>query len=136
MKENVLFRAGSELGDHVHKPILIVKSLYGLRGSGKVWRYDLSYTLWNELHLNNALQIRTYSSRQKKDGSKYYPYILLYIDEILIIDNNPGKYMNMLKDVYTVKKDSIHELDVYLGANVQKLVYRRGKSICWRISCE
>ena len=100
------FRAGPNFGDHAHKAILIVRALNGLRGSGKVWRYHLLDTL------RNGLQFKSYFVDQdvwfkqniKKDGSKYYTFILVYTNDILIVNNNPGTYMNMIKDSYTVKQ--------------------------------
>ena len=44
--------------------------------------------------------------------------------------------MDKLNDLYNVKNDSIHESDVYLGVNVQKIANRCGQGTCWGISCE
>ena len=57
------------------------------------------------------------------EGLEYYVYILVYIDDILIIDKNPDQFMNLLRDNYMVKPSSIEELKVYLGANVNKVIY-------------
>ena len=33
-------------------------------------------------------------------GTTYYAYILVYIDDIFIIDKNPEQFMNLLKERY------------------------------------
>ena len=137
-KERVWFEAGPEFGDHGGKPILIVRALYGLRGSGKAWRYNLADKLRNELNFRSSLADPDVWRKPnvKANGKKYYSYILVYVDDILIVDEDPTRYMEKLKDLYTVKKDSIHEPDIYLGANVQKVDTRCGQHKCWGISCE
>ena len=56
----------------------------------------------------------------------YYAYILLYVDDILIIDKNPERFMNLLKENYTLKPSSIREPKVYLGADISKSYYPDG----------
>ena len=41
------------------------------------------------------------------DGIDYYPYILVYVDDIHIIDKNPEQFMDLLKNRYTIKPSSI-----------------------------
>ena len=43
------------------------------------------------------------------DGIDYYAYILVCVDDILIIDKNPKQFMDLLKDTYTVKPSSTGE---------------------------
>ena len=57
------------------------------------------------------------------DGIEYYAYILVYVDDILIIDKNPEQYMDLLKNTYTVKPSSIVEPKKILGANINKVYY-------------
>jgi hypothetical protein len=56
----------------------------------------------------------------KVDGTKYWEYILCYVDNVLVISREPDKIMEHLKSHYTLKKGSVHELDVYLGAEIKK----------------
>ena len=127
-KERVWLRSGLEFEYHVHTPILIVRALYGFRSNGKAQRHNFSDILRNKLQFKPSFL--------DQDDSKYYTYIVVYVDGILIVDSNQEKYMDMLKVIYTAKKDSIHEPDVYLGPNVQKIANRCGKDTCWGISCE
>jgi hypothetical protein len=56
----------------------------------------------------------------KRDGSKYWQYILCYVDDILSICENPKETMDYLKSRYTLKAGSVKEPDVYLGAQIKK----------------
>ena len=56
----------------------------------------------------------------KADGFKYYEYVLVYVDDILAVSGNPKVIMDYLESKYTLKKDSIKELDSYLGAKIFK----------------
>ena len=53
-------------------------------------------------------------------GSKYYVYILVYVDNILGMDKDPSKHMDTLRNNYTVKPSSIGEPKLYLGDDVKK----------------
>ena len=61
---------------------------------------------------------------------EYYAYILVYVDDILIIDKNSNRFIDLLKDTYTVKPSSIGEPKVYLGADISK-VYYHDNSNAW-----
>ena len=40
-------------------------------------------------------------------GFEYYTYILVYVDDIIIMGKTPKKYMDVLEESYTVKPSSI-----------------------------
>ena len=64
-------------------------------------------------------------------GNKYYSYILVYMDDtLLVIDENPIKYMGMLQDSYTVRENTIKEPDQYMGADINK-VYFNNITYAW-----
>ena len=105
-KEKVWFRAGDEWDKHAGKPVLIVRALYGLKSSGQSWRQFLVETLKNKLGFTSGLanpNVR-YKAQTKPDGSKYYVYLLIYVDGVISVDLEPER-----------------NITVYLGANIQKL---------------
>ena len=55
------------------------------------------------------------------DGTEYYTYILIYVDDILIVSDRPEFYMKQLEDNYYVKKESIGPPTLYLGAEIKKV---------------
>ena len=46
---------------------------------------------------------------------KYYTYILVYVDDILIFYKDLGNYMAMIEEKYTVNPDSIRNRRFILG---------------------
>ena len=61
--------------------------------------------------------------RTRKDGSKYYLYLIIYVDDVLCIDEDPKTIIDHIASVYRVKDGSIEEPKRYLGMNVRKWTY-------------
>ena len=58
--------------------------------------------------------------KTKKDGFKYWSYIMVYTDDILVVDHEPKSVMVYLASRYMLKPGSMKEPDTYLGAHVSK----------------
>ena len=69
------------------------------------------------------------------NGTAYYAYNLVYVNDILIIDKKPGRFIDLLKENYTVKPSSIGEPKVYLGADISKAYYSDG-SYAWTMGSQ
>lgn len=69
------------------------------------------------------------------NGNKYYAYILVYVDDLLVIDKNPMLHMNQLKESYTVCKDTIKTPNIYLGADIKSVSYSDGTK-AWTMGSE
>jgi hypothetical protein len=136
-KEKVWFKAGDEWGEHKGKPIMVVRALYGLKGSGQAWRSFLADTLKNTLGFTSSYADPDvwYKAATKKDGTKYYTYLLIYVDDVICIDEHPRKYIEQIGEVFKIKEGSAGPPTVYLGANIQKLE-SRSQGECWGMSCE
>jgi len=67
-----------------------VHALYGLKSSGAAWRAHFAQTL-SELGLKSSLADPDVWMKPavKADGTKYYEYILVYMDDQLSISENP-----------------------------------------------
>ena len=72
----------------------------------------------------------------KSNGEKYYAYILCYVDDLLIVHEEPYKDMEKIKDHYPVTEKSIGPPTVYLGANIKKLRSNTANLDCWGASSE
>lgn len=136
-KERVWFTAGEEWGEHAGKPVLVVRALYGLKGSGQAWRSFLADTLKNVLGFTSSLADPDvwYKANTKADGTKYYTYLLIYVDDVICIDTDPKKYIDMIGEIFKIKEGSAGPPTVYLGANIQR-VCSRTQGECWGMSCE
>ena len=56
-----------------------------------------------------------------KDGRKYYTYIFVHVDDILILDKAPLTFMNLLKAKFIVRENTIKVPDFYLGTNISRI---------------
>lgn len=136
-KEKVWFIAGEEWGEHAGKPVLVVRALYGLKGSGQAWRSFLADTLKNTLGFTSSYADPDvwFKPSTKPNGEKYYTYLLIYVDDVICIDMNPKHYIEAIGNVFKIKEGSAGPPTVYLGANIQK-VASRSQGECWGMSCE
>ncbi len=71
----------------------------------------------------------------KEDGTEYYEYVLCYVDDVLCCSVDPKKIMDLIGKSFTVKPDSVHEPDFYLGAQVRKVELSPGKW-AWGLSSD
>jgi hypothetical protein len=56
----------------------------------------------------------------KRDGTKYWQYVLCCVDYILVVSEKPMETMDYLRSRYMLKEGSVKEPDTYLGAQVKK----------------
>jgi Reverse transcriptase (RNA-dependent DNA polymerase) len=121
--EKVYTLAGKEFGPEKEGEIVVImRALYGLRSSGRAWRDHMAATLrdggYSSCKSDPDVWMRP---RTKPDGFKYHwSYILVYTDDILIMDHKLKVAMDYLALRYTLKPGSFKEPDTYLGAQVSK----------------
>jgi hypothetical protein len=136
-KEKIFFYAGDEWKSDQGKVVVVVRALYGLKSSALQFRNHLAETLDNRLGYKSSLADPDlwYKPMTDSTGFKYYAYILVYVDDILIINKDPQKDMAMIQSDFTVKKSSIEEPKSYLGADINKVYYPDG-SMAWTLGSE
>jgi hypothetical protein len=120
--EKVYTTAGKEFGpDKAGRPVLIVRALYGLRSSGKAWRDHMAATLrdygYTSCRADPDVWMRP---KTKPDGFKYWAYMFVYTDDILVVDHEPQVVMDYMASRYTLKPGSVEEPTIYLGAQISK----------------
>jgi hypothetical protein len=120
--EKVYTLAGKEFGPEKEgRVVILTRALYGLRSSGRAWRDHMAATLrdggYTSCRADPDVWMR---AKTKPDGFKYWSYILVYTDDILIVDHEPQVAMDYLASRYTLKPGSVKEPDTYLGAQVSK----------------
>ena len=63
----------------------------------------------------------------KTDGGlEYYEYVLLYVDDCLVVSQHPGEILKRLGKYFTLKEGSVGEPDLYLGAKIAKVELPNG----------
>jgi len=121
-KEKVYTTAGLEFGPtNAGRPVLIVRALYGLKSSGARWRDHMANTLREANFVGCKADPDVWMRPNvKPNGDKYWEYVLVYVDDVLVMSHDPKAVMTHLETRYTLKAGSVKEPDAYLGAEVKK----------------
>jgi hypothetical protein len=80
--------------------------MYGLKSSGAAWQAQLSLPL-KDMDFMPSLEdpdIWSHAS-SKPNRFCYYEYILVYVDDILVLSRNPTKPMRAIQLKYHLKED-------------------------------
>jgi hypothetical protein len=136
-REKVHMTAGPELGpNRIGQAVIIVRALYGLKSSGAAWQAKFSETLHG---LNFKPTIADpdiwYRPACKLNGFEYYEYILVYVDDILVLSHAPSLIMETLKKAYHLK-DEPSIPTTYLGATIRQWNIPGEPSPIWSMNCQ
>ena len=87
-KEKIYFRTNNEWKADKGKIVIITRALYGLKSSALMWHNHLAVIIGNRLGFKSSLADPDlwHKAIITSEGAEYYAYILLYADDILIID--------------------------------------------------
>lgn len=123
-REKIWTTAGPEFGSKEGRRMLIVRALYGIKSSGAAWRAHLAQSMedlgFKECEADPDVWMR---KAVKPDGTKYWEYVLIYVDDILAVSHQAPAIMDSLASLYRLKEDpstkkKYGKPDRYLGANV------------------
>ena len=116
-REKIWTYVGPEFGSERGQPMIIRKALYGLKSTDMAFRAHLAETLHDigfkptktdpEVWIHPAV---------KPDGSKYYEYIMCYVDDILSVSHDAKSILQFLQEQFKLKQDKVEPPDMYLGA--------------------
>ena len=122
--EKVHVVCGEELfgPEHAGKTAIIVRALYGLKSAGASWRAHLSAVIQDELKFKTSkADPDVYMKRKtRKNGEQYYAYLIVYVDDLLSIDDNPEEAIYHVGQMFRIKEGSVGFPDMYLGANIKQ----------------
>ena len=117
--EKIWTYVGPEFGSERGRPMIIRKALYGLKSSGAAFRAHLAETLhdisFKPTKADPDVWIRP---ADKLGGTKYYEYIMCYIDDILSVSHDAKSILQSLQGQFKLKGDKIEPPDIYLGAQL------------------
>lgn len=133
--EKLYIICGPEFGPDAGKRALIVRALYGLKSAGNSFRNHLAdcmVTLGYESC--RADQDLWYKAEiRPSDGHQYYSYVLLYVDDALVIHHDAEAALNKLDWFFKMKAGSIGDPDIYLGAKLKRTHLPNGVE-AWALS--
>ena len=100
----------------------LVQALYDLKSSGMAWRAMFSSFIVNTLGFTPTradpdVNIRTQKTPQ---GTPYYEYLLVYVDDVLVVSHNPGKIMEAIGLEFEIKNNFCGPPTTYLGVGISK----------------
>ena len=107
---------------------LIHRALYGGKAAGRDFRNHLCSCM-EFLNFKSCLADPDVWMRPaiKSDGNTYYEYILLYVDDALVVSENAESILrNELRRYFHLKEESIGPPTVYLGGRVRKVQLENG----------
>ena len=65
------------------------------------------------------------------NGIEYWEYMLCYVNDVLVISNDPHKTMRRIKSQFNLKGNKAKEPDVYLGVSLSKMENKFG-NLYWQ----
>ena len=101
----------------------MTRALYGLKSSGAAWRADLAATLRDMKFMSTQADPDVWIW----SAGMHYNMVLVYVDDILVFAKEPRITMDEHGKLYKLKPESVHEPDVYLGANMEKVQLPSGR---------
>ena len=134
-REKIWTVAGHEFGSEVRAIFIVRKALYGLKSANAAFRSFLADTLiyigYKPTKADPDVWLRP---AVKANGFECYGLVLCYVDDILSISDNPKATLLDLTAVFKLKDDKIEPPDMYLGAQLDKMIIDGAE--CWTMSAE
>jgi hypothetical protein len=136
VREKVHTTAGPEFGpNNIGKTVVVVRAMYSLKSSGAAWHAKLSETLRSmDFTPSYADPDVWYKAAKKEDGFKYYQYILVYVDDILVIAQKLMPIMATIQKAYRLKEEPCLPKD-YLGAKIKNWSIPNETRQVWSMNC-
>ena len=124
---------GDEFGEaNVGRKAIITGSVYGGRVAGRDYWLHLRKCM-KSLGFESSLGDSDvwYRPARKKDGTEYMEYVLLYVDDVLVISENAEKVIREeIGNKWTFKESSIEKPSLYLGGKCREVELDNGVK-CW-----
>jgi len=135
-REKVHTTAGPEFGpSNIGKTVIIVRAMYGLKSSGAAWHAKLSETLRGMNFRPSYADPDVWMRAASKDcGFQYYEYILVYVDDILVISAAPSPVMKTIQKAYRLKEEPSTP-KTYLGATIKSWTIPGDVKPIWSMNC-
>ena len=92
-----------------------------MKSSGNTWRLHFANILdtvmgFTQCFADNDVWFKTVI---RPDGTKYYQYVCIYVDDILIVSHKPATIMSQIVEHFVLKDGSVDSPKMYLGTDVR-----------------
>jgi hypothetical protein len=126
--EKVAVVCGPEFGIRQGETALVVRALYGLKSSGAAFRNHLASCMkhlgYKQCPADADLWMKPMV--RPEDGFKYYAYVLLYVDDALVIHHDGMAALREIDYYFRMKPESMGNPDLYLGCKLRKFTMPNG----------
>ena len=141
-RERCHVTCGPELfgNEHKGKTAIIIRALYGLKTASAAWRHHFAAFVREHLGF-----LPTYADPDvyrkpmlKSDGTTYYAYLVIYVDDVLCIEENPEVTMKEIEKLFRLK-DGVDSPKMYLGTDTRKWTISDDNGYeqhCWAVGSE
>ena len=126
---------GYEFGqEFVGQKALVTRALYGMKSSGRDFRNHLRDCMDHLGYQSCLADPDLWFCVSKLDnGTEYYEYILLYVDDCLVVSEHPNQVLSRHGKYFPLKPDSVGPPKLYLGEKLSKMQLPNGV-VAWTIS--
>jgi len=113
-REKVWTPCGPEFGEYNGMVAVLAKALYGLKTSGFEWAIELGKTL-SGLGFTRCRGDECVWRKpiRREDGTLSYDWISTFVDDILVVADDPDYYLDILAETYELKDRG--EVENHLG---------------------
>jgi Reverse transcriptase (RNA-dependent DNA polymerase) len=119
--EKVFTITGPEFGDESNRVAILVRALYGLKSSGAAWHACFAQSLFDLGFVSCQSDPDIWRrGATKKDGLKYFEYVLVYVDDLLVISEEPDGILEPLSEEYKYRLKDVGTPTCFLGAKIGK----------------
>ena len=111
--EQIWTKMGPEFGSDAGQLTIIVRSLYGLKSAGALFRNHLAGCMqhlgWTSCIADMDVWYK--AETRPEDGHKYYAYALLYVDDVLMAHHDALTALREIDKFFKMKEGSIGDPD-------------------------
>ena len=110
------------------KVFILFRALYGLKSSGPLFRPFIAERLDNT-GFKSSIADPNFWMREatNNDGEEYYEYILVYIDNLIVISLDAVLVILEVAEKFRLRKDKIEPPEIYIDVRLAKKSFNREK---------
>ena len=102
--------------------MIVVRALYGLKSSGAAFRAHLAERLYEMGFKPSKADPDVWMRPDaKEDGSEYYEYVLVYVDDCMSISMDAVGVLKEIQATFKLKGYKMDKPDMYLGARLDQM---------------
>jgi len=126
--EKIWTICGPEFGPDEGRKAILVRALYGLCSAGAAFRNHMADCMDN-LGFKSCLadqDVWMRAATRPDDGFEYMEYVLLYVDDVLVVSHDGMAILDKIDSFFPMKPDSKGSPDMYLGAKLREVKLPNG----------